>query len=133
MENTESIALKYKPVWLVIGFLLIAFVVQQTLTASPVSPGISVSDKVLHFAGYFILMGWFMLIFHQARAKLVCAVLFILMGVGLEYLQGMGGIRHYEVNDMLANGLGVLGAWAVSFTRLSNSLMVFERLLLSNK
>ena len=72
-----------------------------------------------------------MQIYHQAKAQMIFAVFLVYMGVALEYLQGVRGVRHFEVSDMLANASGVIVAWVVSFSRLSRSLVVFERILLS--
>ncbi|MCW8854550.1 MAG: VanZ family protein [Gammaproteobacteria bacterium] len=116
------IQLKFKPLWLVIGYALIAFVVVQSLTPSPVDIGVQFWDKSLHTVGYFILMAWFMQIYHSKNAKLFWGLFFITMGVGLEFLQDLGGVRYYEVNDMLANGLGVVIAWLLSYTVFSKVL-----------
>lgn len=125
--------LKLKLAWLLIGCLMIAFVVQQTLTASPMGAGFNLSDKFLHTLGYFLLMGWFVQIYHRFGAKILFGLFFISMGTGLEFLQGLSGIRHYEINDMLANGLGVVIAWALSYSRFSSTLYQFERLILSRR
>jgi len=36
---------------------------------------------------------------------------FILMGIALEFLQGMTGTRSFEVFDMVANSVGVALGW----------------------
>jgi len=131
MPDTNSV-LKFKPAWLLVGYLMIAFVVQQTLTPSPATAGMQLSDKFLHIVGYFGLMGWFMQVYRQPGAKIIWGVFFISMGIGLEFLQGLGGIRHFEVNDMLANSLGVSIAWLLSYTRFSSGLYRLERLLSSD-
>jgi len=123
--------LKFKFAWVVVGYLIIAFVVQQTLTASPLTAGTHLPDKFLHTVGYFGLMAWFTQIYRQPGVKTVWGVFFISMGIGLEFLQGLGGIRHFEVNDMLANSLGVCIAWLLSYTRFSSGLCWLERLLSS--
>ena len=123
------IQLKFKPLWLVIGYLLIAFVVVQSLTPSPVDMGVHFWDKSLHTVGYFILMGWFMQIYHSNNAKVFWGLFFIAMGVGLEFLQDLGGVRYYEVNDMLANGLGVVIAWLLSYTVFSKILSWVDGLI----
>jgi VanZ family protein len=43
------------------------------------------------------------------------ALLWIGMGVGLEFAQGQLGYRTYEVYDMYANTLGVLIGWTLAF------------------
>lgn len=121
--------LRFKIFWLLTGFGLIAFVVMQSLTPSPVDMGVHFWDKSLHTVGYFVLMGWFMQIYHSKQAKLFWTVFFVLMGVGLEFLQDLGGVRQYEVNDMLANCLGVFIALGLSFTMFANILAYFDRLI----
>ncbi len=122
--------LKYKNLWVFIGYGLIAIVVYQTLTANPVSAGIDISDKLLHTVGYFVLMGWFVQIYHNKQQKFYWALFFVAMGISMEFLQDLGGVRFYEVNDMLANGLGVLLAWGASFTKFSECIFFFEKYFL---
>jgi len=114
--------LKFKPLWLLMGYALIAFVVMQSLTSSPVDMGVKVWDKLLHTTGYFVLMGWFVQIYHGKFSSILCGLFFISMGIGLEFLQYLGGIRYFEVNDMLANSLGVIIAWLLSYTVFSKWL-----------
>ncbi|TNF38555.1 MAG: hypothetical protein EP315_01120 [Gammaproteobacteria bacterium] len=123
--------MKFKWLWLLSGYGLIAFIVQQTLTSSPMSVSTQFSDKFLHTVGYFVLMSWFMQIHHRLVMKITWAIFFLLMGVGLEFLQGWSGVRMYEINDMLANGLGVFLALALSFSRFSSLLYWFENKFLS--
>jgi len=108
--------LKFKPLWLLIGFLLITFVMVQSLTPSPVDLGVQFWDKSLHTVGYFILMSWFMQLYHTQKGRLFWGLFFVFMGIGLEFLQDLGGVRHYEVNDMFANCLGVVIALLLSYT-----------------
>lgn len=124
----ENVDLKYKSVWLLIGYALVITLVYQTLTDHPVDVGEHISDKFMHTVGYFILMGWFVQIYHSKQQRILCALFFIAMGISMEFLQDLGGVRFYEVNDMLANGLGVLIAWALSVTKFSNSLIMFEQI-----
>lgn len=118
--------LKLKPLWLLIGFSLILFVVVQSLTPSPVDIGVQFWDKSLHTIGYFVLMSWFMQIYHSQKAKLFWSLFFICMGVGLEFLQDLGGVRHYEINDMIANCLGVAIGLLLSYTVFSKVLAYID-------
>jgi glycopeptide antibiotics resistance protein len=36
------------------------------------------------------------------------------LGISLEFLQGIGGVRVMETLDMLANSLGVLTGWGLA-------------------
>jgi len=125
--------LKYKLLWLSIGYLMVVFVVYSSLSTSEVVLEISVSDKLLHVLGYFGLMGWFIQIYRSRRAGFLLAALFISTGVALEFLQGLGGVRYFELADMLANTLGVLLAWVLSYTPLAGILLWFERSLFTNQ
>ena len=121
--------LKLKPLWLVIGYLLIAFVVFETLTTSPVGIDVPFGDKYMHTVGYFILMGWFVQIYQSRKMRIFWGVFFITMGVSLEFLQELGGVRYFEVNDMLANGLGVVIAWLLSNTAFAKSLCYVDAII----
>lgn len=125
--------LRYKKLWLTIGLLMIAFVVVETLTPSPIGTGMQISDKVLHITGYFGMMGWFVQIFHNRKYQLLLAIGFISMGMMLEFVQGWGGVRQYEVTDMLANGTGVVLAWLLSLSSFRNILLKVELIILKHR
>jgi VanZ family protein len=92
---------------------MVAAVVWLSLTPSPPTLDFEQSDKLGHFVAYGSLMFWFSQVY-QDRARVLYAVGFIAMGVGLEFLQGQLGYRTYEVFDMYANALGVLLGWALA-------------------
>ncbi|VAW69301.1 hypothetical protein MNBD_GAMMA09-1636 [hydrothermal vent metagenome] len=122
--------LKYRTIWLAIGYLMVLFVIYSSLTPNPVDIGVTNSDKFLHIIGYFGLMAWFIQIYQQKLVRFFLAIAFICMGVSLEFLQGMGGVRYFEVNDMIANASGVLLASLLVVTPLSRSLHWFEECVL---
>lgn len=130
MSSSINTPLKYKLLWLSIGYLMVVFVIYSSLSTSQVVQEISLSDKLMHVLGYFVLMGWFMQIYHGRRAGFRLASVFIAMGVLLEFLQDLGGVRYFEVADMLANTLGVLLAWALSYTPVAGILLWIEHRLL---
>jgi glycopeptide antibiotics resistance protein len=70
------------------------------------------SDKLGHFAAYGLLMFWFCQLYLERKSRILYCLGFVVMGVGLEYVQGALGFRTYEVFDMYANTLGVLLGWA---------------------
>jgi VanZ family protein len=115
--------LQYKKLWLVIGYAMVVFVIFETLTPSPVGVPMNLSDKLLHVSGYFVLMAWFTQIYHRQYTRLGLLIAFVSMGVMLEFLQGWGGVRQFEVADMLANASGVMLAWLLSMTRFSKGLL----------
>jgi hypothetical protein len=92
-----------------------------TLTLMPSPPRIGAIswDKAQHSVAYAALM-WTFLQAWEGRHTLRWAILLIAVGVGLELLQGLMGVRFMEVFDMMANGLGVLlgyGAWRTPLGR----------------
>ncbi len=108
--------LKFRSLWLVAGYCLVAFVIYSSLTPNPVTVDVNYFDKYAHTFGYFSLMAWFMQLYHTKKSLCVCAGLLILMGVLLEFVQGTTGYRFFDLYDMLANTLGVLLAWSLAKT-----------------
>ena len=133
MLGYKDIGLKYKDLWLFVGLCMVAFVVYSSLTSSPVTVDFKFSDKFLHIVGYFALMAWFIQIYHKKKSRIILTIIFVAMGIGLEFLQDFGGIRYFEVADMVANTAGVLLAWSLAVTPLQNILYGIESLLLRNK
>ena len=131
MGINEDLVLR--SLWLKIGYFLVICVIILTLIPDPYyTLGIddlfeNLSDKAQHLFAYVMLMGWFIQIYHSRKSHLVLATSFILMGVVLEFLQGLGQTRMFEVADMVANSIGVLLTWLVANTRCSNILLYFER------
>jgi len=128
----KNLHLKYKSFWVLVGCALVAYVVYSSLTPSPIKIDINYFDKYAHTFGYFVLMGWFMQIYHSKNTFIICALAFIFMGVGLEFVQGMTGYRHFDINDMLANSLGVLLAAILVKTPFPKMLYYFEIALAEN-
>jgi len=60
-------------------------------------------------------MFWFCLLYARRASRIGYALLWIGMGIGLEFAQGQLGYRSYELFDMVANTLGVLIGWAFAF------------------
>ncbi|MDH5424802.1 MAG: VanZ family protein [Gammaproteobacteria bacterium] len=129
MSVLEEQKLKYFWLWLFVGYLYIAYIVYESLTPSPVDMGIDDFDKVMHFSAYALLMLWFAMIFYTVRSRMIHAALFIALGVGLEFAQQAGGVRYFEISDMLANSLGVLaGYFATRGCGKYNLLRIEQRL-----
>ena len=129
----ENSNLKYRLLWLLVGYSLVAFVVFSSLTSIPVTIKVDNFDKYAHTLGYFVLMGWFVQIYHARRHVLVCALIFLSMGTGLEFVQGMTTYRYFDVYDMLANTLGVFIAWGMTLTKFPYLLKTFEKFIISEK
>jgi VanZ family protein len=96
------------------GWAWAAAIVWLSLTPSPPEVDIQHGDKIGHFVAYAWLMFWFAQFYQAQKSRIAHAVIFIALGVGLEYAQGELGYRTYEVFDMYANALGVLLGWAAA-------------------
>ena len=96
-----------------LGWGWAAAIVWLSLTPSPPQVDVDYGDKLGHFGAYGLLMFWFALLYPSWPVRARYLIGFIVMGVGLEFLQGMLG-RVFDVQDMLANATGVLLGAAAS-------------------
>jgi VanZ family protein len=123
--------LKLSLLWLSLGWAMVALVVYLSLTSNPVDTGLSFpyEDKVFHALAYFVLMAWFAQIYHHSLQRNLIAVMLVMLGVTLEYLQSFDPNRYYEYADMLANTTGVVLGLLVTLTGLKNCLIKFEKVI----
>ena len=105
-------------VWWVLGWLGIVITLVVSLMPSPFKEGGANTDKIVHLAGYGVLMFWWAQLIIQRRWRLAIAV--VLFGILIEWLQGFTPDRQTDVFDVLANSSGVLLGWLVA--RLSPNL-----------
>ncbi len=106
---------KLRPLFLALGWAYAGLIAFLSLTPSP--PHVlefDFGDKVKHLLGYALLMAWFAWLYPRPGPRRAYALGFALMGLGLELLQGWGGVRTMEFWDAAANaagvGLGLYGA-----------------------
>jgi len=120
--------LRYFKLWWLIGWLLIVTVCYLSL--APIPPEFDIKfkyvDKLEHFLTYLLLTGWFSQLYQTKQSRLFYLVFFILMGMLLEVLQGLGTVRVFEYSDMLANSAGVLMALLITKGKLKNIIRAFE-------
>lgn len=109
-------ALRWPYLWLGIGWLLVVTVVTLSLLPGRDLPDVPWSDKLSHFVAYGALGGWYALIFRSRGKRIRSVIGLMLLGAGLELVQGWGGYRHAEWADMGANAVGViLGSLLVTY------------------
>ena len=108
------------------GWLFAAAIVWLSLTASPPHVDVEGSDKLGHFLAYGVLMFWFGLLYRRTPVRIGYALLWIAMGVALEFAQSMTAMRSFELADMAANALGVL-AGALAALSLPRGAAAAER------
>ena len=98
----------------IVGWCFVGVIWWLSLTPQPPHIDFEQSDKVGHFLAYGGTMFWFCLVYRSPRTRLMYAIAFIAMGIGIEYVQRWTGYRNFEVYDMVADALGVLLGWAVA-------------------
>jgi VanZ family protein len=86
------------------------------LSLMPITQTIPGGDKLHHLLAYAGLMLMWSLATPQAtlRTQIKLAVLFMLMGVAIEFAQGLTPYRFFEWADALANATGVCIGWAAA-------------------
>jgi hypothetical protein len=114
--------LKHPRAWLVIGWVMVAFVILVSLLPGGKLPVTGVNDKVEHLLFYTLLAVWFAGIYPRSRYVVIGLGLF-LMGAAIEWAQGAMNLgRQSDFRDLIANSVGIsiglclalvwLGGWA---------------------
>ena len=106
--------------------MFVGLVVYLSLNTNPLDAGRFEDVKVGHFIAYGWLMLWFAQLFPANRSRAIAAILLGLLGVSLEYVQGMTGYRSLAYSDMRDNVLGVLVGWVIALTALGRTLPFLE-------
>lgn len=109
--NSNSNPLRYQRWWRAGGAVLVLIIIVLSLMRNEPEIPISAGDKLGHLLAYGALMLWFAQIDTQWRQRLGWALVFIVMGIALEFAQGMTTYRSFDVFDMLADAAGVLFGW----------------------
>ncbi len=107
-----GVALRFRPLWLAIGYYLVASTAYNSLQSEPPAWAFVAGDIWLHASTYFILAFWFGQLYTGKLRQIAVAVAFIGFGAVLEYIQAeMIPYRLYEFKDLLANTTGAGFAW----------------------
>ncbi len=125
MQLTQA-SYRYRRIWLLLGWGMVAAVVVLSLIPVEVDLGEG-RDKLAHLAAYGGLSFWFGMVFGGRGRQLGIAVAFAAMGVALEFLQGLTDYRSFEVADMVANTVGAGLGWCLVQTPLKFGLARAER------
>jgi len=114
-----------------IGWGMVCLVVIMSLLPSPgaLIP-LPAGDKFLHLLTYFLLMSWFGCIYLPGKNHLFLGLTLVLIGGGLELIQGLTPFRSMDYRDMISNTLGISLGLLLSRTRASSFLILFERKIL---
>jgi VanZ family protein len=123
--------LRWPRLWLALWWLAIAILIVVCLIPLDSLPPLpDNSDKVEHLAGYFVLAAAAVQLF-RGRLLLLAAVGLILLGVGVEFAQGLTAYRSSDPYDALANTAGVLLGMATVLTPWRDVLLRLEKRLLA--
>lgn len=113
--------------WLALGWLWVVCVFVLSLMPVPPQPLVfDFSDKLEHALAYALLMLWFCQLY-SGHARIRLFLVLVVMGVCIEFLQGLTGYRYFEFADMLANTAGVLIGWGLARTGLGKMLSALEQ------
>lgn len=121
--------LRLQRLWLLLGFVMVGAIFFFSLTTAVMPDGRHV-DKLFHLASYAIVTGWFSQLYSRLAERLLIALGFALMGVAIEFLQGLHPMRYFDVADMLANTAGAMIALLLCQGQLGSLLLRFETLYL---
>lgn len=115
--------LHFRPLWLAIGYALVAATAWGSLTPRPPEWAFAFGDKLLHGATYALLTFWFGQLYRGAGPQLLLVLAFSVLGVLLEVGQAYSSVyRHFDLADAAASALGAVLAWAVLRTAIGDLL-----------
>ena len=106
--------MRLRPLWLALGWALVAAIVWLSLTPSPPRVDFDKDYTLGHLAAYGVVMFWFSQLYAERKTQACYAGGFIALGIALEFVQGALGYRTYDTVDMVANSFGVLAGWAAA-------------------
>ncbi|EQC39454.1 hypothetical protein SDRG_03656 [Saprolegnia diclina VS20] len=113
--------------WTAVGVGGVALLLYLSFTPRPVTLPVAGGDKVGHGLAYCLLTLWWAQCVHGTAVPAL-VLSFALLGVAIEYVQGASGWRTFDVDDMLANGLGALLGGGLALAT-PNALDALERIL----
>jgi VanZ family protein len=120
---------RYFRLWQAIGVLMVVVVCAASLAPTlPPPPGLH-GDKLEHFVAYGSLAYWWGMLYPGRTQRWLACLLFVLMGIALEFAQGATGYRNFDVFDMAANTVGALLGRAAVETPFGRLLGALDRRL----
>jgi VanZ family protein len=110
-----------RALWLGAGWLGVGVVTYFSLVPAPPKIDWEEGDKLQHLVAYTSLMIWFAQVQTREAERRITALLLVVFGVTLEFVQGLIGYRCMSVADMAANTAGVAVGWLAAPPRLPNA------------
>ena len=113
----------YRTVWIFLGVIYIAVILAGSLLRMPdINIYISHTDKLVHFLMYFALVGWFIQLYHHSGSRSLILLGAIVLGLLIEFLQGMTSYRTFDLVDVMANSSGAICAFLLARTSFDSIL-----------
>ena len=130
MFETIPPPLRYAKLWLAIGWLMIGYVIYESLIPQQwdfdyITPW---WDKWSHLVIFAVLMLWFAQIYLRRRQRVWIALSLVGLGIAIEFAQEQTGYRSFEYLDMVADGIGAVIGYGLSWTPLGGSIRFAENL-----
>jgi VanZ family protein len=120
----------HRRAWLAVSLCLAGAVIYLSLEPHPPKPlTFEYADKLEHCLAYATLALCFCQVYLRTNARLAIIAALILLGVMLEFIQGWTGYRTFDVNDMAANGVGVLLGYKLSHSPLGRVFIFIEAVM----
>ena len=130
MFETVPPPLRFAKLWITIGWVLVGYVIFESLRPDPPSfDAVPDWDKWGHTIAYMVLMLWFAQIYLRRSQRIEIGMALLGLGIAIEFAQRETGYRTFEYLDMVADGVGVLIGYGLSWTPLGRSVRYAESLL----
>ena len=114
--------------WVALGVALMAFGLRIALQPNPdLTLDFPEGDKLLHAAGFACLMGWWGNLYTRRWARGWAALGCLIYGALVEVVQWFSPPRTADVQDVLADGVGIGIALLLLRTPLASVLASVER------
>ena len=108
--------------WSLIGWLGVAMILYLSLMPHPPELDIEQGDKLQHMAAYTVLLGWWAQLGASDRANARVALVILVLGIVIEFMQAATGYRTFSYADMVADALGIALGWMLAPPRGPNLL-----------
>ncbi len=117
----------YRHLWLTLGWLYVLLIIYGSLIRVPdVNIYLNHTDKFIHFFIYLVMVGWFIQLYRLISQRVIVLGAAIILGIVIEYLQGLTDYRSFDVLDVLANSMGATTAFLLAGTSLARLLSRFD-------
>ena len=113
MQDAGNTPSSLRRLWLIAGIAILLLLWVLSLIPQPPTFGVRNEDKLFHAIAYGGTMWWWGQYWPSLRQRFQLAIVFTLMGIAVEFVQGWTGWRTFDTHDMVANGIGVLLGWAL--------------------